>query len=153
LSDKGGIAREWNQAGIGVTVARGAEKRLPLGGHLLENAVRHRVSGRARAIPGATQLIGRIVGGHAAEDIIPIAVRAGFIDDDIGNARAHRDHHLDIEGDLDFPAIARGDAVESVQQDIGEGDIGTARHALIIGDVAGGVAVKLKQPDGLARTG
>ena len=54
---------------------------------------------------------------------------------------------------LDFPAAAGGEAGGAVQQHIGQRHIGQAGLAFVIGDVAGGVAVKLQQTDTLAGAG
>ncbi len=84
---------------------------------------------------------------------MPVAVGAGFVDDDLGEAGSHGDGDFDVERDFNRAAGGGGVAVEIVEQDVVQRDVGQTGLLLVGGDVAGGVAVEFQEADRLAGAG
>ena len=138
-----------DRPGKGVGIAGGVEEGLPLRGHLLEELLGRWV--RSPAPPGATELLGKVVVRHAAQQIDPRAGIGRFIDVDGGEARRHGDRHLDVQGDFDGAAAGRADA--AVHGHHRQRHMRQAGLGFVGRDVIGVEAVKLQQPDALAGAG
>ena len=107
--------------------------------------------GTAAPTPRTTDLLGEIIRGDPAQDVIGVAQRTGLIDDHAGEARCHCNRHLDVQ--RDFDVVRARSPVIPVQENILEGNRRQAGLLRIQRNIVGVVAIELHQPDGLSGPG
>src|ERR1035437_1468073 len=103
--------------------------------------------------PGATHLLGQVVGGYSIKNIVR---RAAFIDHELGQSWSHGDDQLYVQGHLGYrvghTAVA-GSAADAVQQNILQWHIGVAALAFVVGNVIRVIAVKFSHRRNLSDSG
>ena len=67
-------------------------------------------------------------------------------DPDIRNARCHRDHHFDIEGDFELAIGCGGLAVETIEQHVRQFHVWQAGQRLVVGNIGGRITIELHRP-------
>lgn len=151
LRDVGTVAREIYQAGVGVAVAGSVEKGLALGGHFLPDGVSSGLGRAADNIPGTTELLSEIVGGHLVENVLKRCAVWSDINHEICHRRGHREGDFDVEADFDvFVVIGGRGAGSAVNEDVIQRNIGKACEVSVVKNVNGVVAVEFDEGDGLA---
>ena len=149
LNDVRAVGGKRDQAGEGVGIARRIEKRLALGGHLLE----HELGGGVRPspTPGAAHRRRQVVIRDLAQDGHPRAAQGGFVNVDVGQARGHRHGHFDIQ--THFRVAVTGRAHAAGHRHIGQIHSRQTGRTGIGRDVARVIPVKFHQRHTLTRPG
>ena len=136
-----------------IAVARGVEERLALHRHLLENLLAGGVRTTSPA-PGTTDLARGVVHRNLVQhDVRDKIKRIAFIHHHLIQAWGHGNDHFNVERDFHLAAGASGNAGETVEQNVGQGNGREAGLLRIQGDVAGQITVKLNKGDFLSGAG